>query len=158
MKLTKEQIQEITHNYTSKQDFKAKEPKIYNYIRNKGWLTELISHMQNAPRVNRSKQDCLNVAKNYTEYMDFLRMEPKYFTYAKRKGWLKDITSHMNRKNLWTEERYEEVKQEALKYPNRHQFLKGSPKHYYAADRYGWMNDITSHMTYQTKTKKYETV
>ena len=43
----------------------------------------------------------------------------------------------------WTKEL---AAQEALNYKTRNEFAKGSKKAYDAANKYGWLNDITKHM------------
>jgi predicted GIY-YIG superfamily endonuclease len=48
---------------------------------------------------------------------------------------------------------YDNVKNEALKYNNRSEFSIGSPGDYGAAKKYGWFEDITSHMK-KSKTAK----
>jgi hypothetical protein len=142
MKYTKEDILEIAKNYTHKKDFKQKEPKVYNIVRNNGWLKEVCGKMLRMDIAPKTKQECLDVALKYTKKIDFIKNENKYYQYCMRKGWLDEVTSHMKKNVVWNDIRLEEIKIEALKYRNKTDFRKHLPNHYFAAKRYGLFNEL----------------
>ena len=143
VKITKEQIIEIAGKYTYKKDFKEKEPKIYNFVRNKHWLREICGEMKRTDANFKTKQECMEVALKYTKKIEFIKNESKYYQYSKRKGWLDDITAHMKKSIIWNDSRLEEIKIEASKYRNKTDFRKHLPNHHFAAKRYGLINQLT---------------
>lgn len=143
MKITKEQIIKIASKYTYKKDFRLKEPKVYNFVRNKHWLKEICGNMKRTDAKFKTKQECMNIALRYTNKIDFIKKESKYYQYCIRKGWLDEITSHMKKSIIWNDSRLEEIKIEASKYRNRTDFRKHLPNHYFAATRYGLIDELT---------------
>ena len=108
-----------------------------------------------------TKEKCQEESLKYTTRTEFSRGSTSAYNSAYRNCWLNDICNHMielsKPNGYWTKEKCHE---EALKYTTRTEFNNGS-RAYNLAHRYGWLNEICSHMKsdlnrYWTKEKCHE--
>ena len=95
------------------------------------------------------------ILKQLTEYVpviDAILLEDEYIEIYRNNGW--NILNKVKggaigfRDKLWTKEM---CHQEAIKYDNRTDFYEKSNKAHIAACRYGWLNEICSHMKIKNK-------
>src|SRR5690606_6591738 len=89
---------------------------------------------------------CQEEALKYQTRYEFQKGSRQVHASAQRQGILNKICQHMStpkRKVYWTKE---QVAKEALLYPNRAAFSKGSGGAYNSARRNGWLDEICFHM------------
>ena len=94
-----------------------------------------------------TEEELADKASRYTVLYDFRKKERKAYDAIRGRGLLDKLCGHMERKNtpvgVLTKEHCHQV---AQNYYTRKEFVKGSPKEYWAAQRHGWLDDICSHM------------
>ena len=93
-----------------------------------------------------TKEKCTDIAKKYNSKIEFSKNDLNAYNASRRNGWLEEICSHMKPlklKNYWTKEKCAE---EALKYNTKSEFEKNSPSAYVNAGKFGWRDEICSHM------------
>ena len=105
-----------------------------------------------------NKEKCYEEALKYNNKGQFIKGSPSAYNSSRINGWLDEICSHMTelkRPNYyWTKERCQE---EALKYDNKIEFIKGSASAYVYAINNVWLDEICSHMTELRKPNNYWT-
>lgn len=97
-------------------------------------------------KIKWTKEKCAEEALKYKSRVEFLKNSRNIYNASVRNGWLDEICSHMEyikRNNYWTKEKCAE---EALKYKTRSEFEIGSPTAYVKSGKYGWKDEICSHM------------
>jgi len=110
-----------------------------------------MNEQKNSPVLKHMKKTLLiPKLKQLTDYIsveEAIILEGKFIEKYKTKGYvcLNKIKSGGLGGNIikWTKERCQE---EALKYKTRSKFAKNNPSAYSASNRYGWVNEICSHM------------
>lgn len=75
-------------------------PHCYLQSREKGWLNDIVSHMENVPRTlqpwTASFERCRQEALKYKYRVDFLKGSPGAYQACRRKRWLNDVCTHMS--------------------------------------------------------------
>ncbi len=145
----------ICDQYNSMKEFRAKEPKCYDYvIREK--LFHLTDHMDSliedwdAEKLQEALDRCTTVK-------EFRTTEPKAYDYLIRNG-LNHLLEQLSRdraaQNYWTYERCKEV---LSKFDTRKEALAANYACYRAAKRNGWWEELSAHMTELRKPSGYWT-
>lgn len=143
--------------YETRALFMKNNPSAYKWVWKNNWVNEAMGHMKEIvkPVGYWDKKMCLSEALKYTERTLFMKGSPCAYASAQRNGWLKDMYIHMPEKvkpnGYWS---YDVCLNEALKYTNKTDFIKGCQGAYNAANRDGWMTTICSHFVRKNKSKK----
>lgn len=146
---TKTECQISAQNYSTRSEFAAKAKKYYEAAFLNKWLTDICSHMKNEPtndKVFWTKENCNTEALKYKTRKEFECGNGFAYHQAQQKGWLDIICSHMDietKSEFWTKQR---CKIEAAKYIKKSHFSLYSEMAYYVANKFGWLDDICSHM------------
>jgi len=84
----------------SKIEFKTKYNAAYNNSRERGWLDDITTHMEELckPKFYWTKEKCREVALKYTSQKEFQSKDNSCFNIARDNGWLKEITKHISNK------------------------------------------------------------
>ena len=156
--LSKEQIHELTLNYHTVSDFKKQEYKLYRRAVNKGWWAEVSKHLARREKPVFTIDDIMKISLQYDKLYDFIKNQHRYYQYARRKGWQTEVTKHMiqNRKWFGTVQEMNELTEVAKNYNTRDCFQRNHPNLYYAANKFGWLNIVCSHMSYQPEKNPYK--
>jgi len=135
---------------------------LLNAIKKYGWYDELTEHLIKFKKKYWTKEEIIEEAKKYKHKIDFSKKNNAAYLYACRRGWWEEISSHMIPKCGWRkgESRWTKsmVLESAKKYNTRTEFNRGRKKgstevdyeSKYAAEiakKYGWYDDVCSHMT-----------
>ena len=138
--------------YKSRSDFEKGSGGAYNAALKNGWLHEICSHMKGikSPNGYWTKERCAAEAKNYETRKEFKVKSARAYGASLKNGWIDEICAHMieirKPAGYWTKER---CAAEAKNYETRMEFQNSSHRAYDAAHRYGWMDEICSHMKAQ---------
>lgn len=103
------------------------------------------------------KDRCRNTALKFKTKIALKSEYPGCYKKIIQEGWMDELSGHMNtirkgKKRIWTKGRCQD---EAIKYLCRNDFAKMSKNAYSAAHRYGWLDEICSHMGRQLKPRGY---
>jgi len=95
---SKEQLMDILSGYDTLEHFKNNNPKIYKYIKLKGWFNELIKngHLKLNKKANGywNKMRCIESAKGKTKN-EWRKKSNSAFQSAYRNGWMDEISKLM---------------------------------------------------------------
>jgi hypothetical protein len=171
---TKETCLAEARKYQAKTKWYKASNSSYKAAIKNGWLDECTAHMVEyfTPSGTWTKERCLEEARKYSIKEHWKKGHHKSYSHARRNGWYDECVSHMvegcKPRNYWTKERCHE---EALKFSVKEHWKKGHPKSYQAAQRNGWVDELTKHTIevckpsgYWTKerciedAKKYDTI
>lgn len=148
-KWTYENCYEEAKKYSSKKEFKKNCSSAYTTAYRNGWMSGY-SWLNKRCSENYTYDYFIEVVKRYTTLKDFKNNERKLYNCAKKNKWLNaneyKYKSLSKPKGYWTKEKCLEA---ALKYKTKTEFRINESGAYSAARKYGWLNEITSHM--QTK-------
>lgn len=149
-KWTDDELRDEALKYQTKSEFQKNSPNAEAAARSKGkdFLDSITSHMEVRKKSKWSDEELENEAKKYEFKIDFQKFSPKAYAVSQRRGrdFFDKITSHLKNKIIhWTDDM---LKDEALKYSTKADFLKGSPKAYQSAMNRGeqFWSKVTSHM------------
>lgn len=148
---TYDKVRDEALKYATRIDFQKSSTSAYSKAKNNGWLDDVCFHMNDIRKkggywtIDKIKEEALK----YTTRNDFRKESGSAYTKAQVNGWLDDVCSHMTSiskpNGYWT---IDKVREEALKFNNRNDFNKGSSA-YQAASKFGWLDDVCSHMELQ---------
>ncbi len=124
-----------------------------------GWYEECTAHMQIKTQIGYwTKEKCHAEALKYTIKEHWKKGHNKSYSNARRHGWYDECTTHMiegcKPRNYWSKEK---CHIEALKFDIKERWKKGHPQSYQAAQRNGWVKELTQHMVELTKPNGYWT-
>lgn len=147
---TYERCKEEALKYNTKRDFREHSLAYSVSCRNK-WIDEICSHMIVLQKPKGYWNDyniCKEEALKYETKSDFNKNCSRCYKISTYNGWIDDICSHMieikKPKGYWNN--YELCKEQALKYLSKSEFQKKSRTAYKNSLKYGWLNEICSHM------------
>lgn len=153
-KWTKEECVEIAKKCNKRSEMMRIDRNAYNAARINGWLDEICVHMsrpKNKARFYWTKEKCQERALLYRHRVDFKNGDGSAYTTAVANGWLDEICSHMIKaspRRKWTKEKCHQV---ALKYKTAKDFRKQERSVYATACRFGWLDEICSHLIFVSK-------
>ena len=156
----KERCAKEAMKYQVPGDFFRESKGAYGAAQRNRWLDEICGHMEYLTKRPGywTKERCSEEAKKYPARKKFLKGSASAFRIAQRNLWLDEICGHMEylrKKNRhWTKERCSD---EAVKYPTRIDFLKGSASAFRIAQSRKWLDEICSHMEYVNLPNNYWT-
>ena len=93
-----------------------------------------------------TKEKCIKEALKYTIKKEFIEKSNGAYQASYKYGWSEEVMSHLIgiKRNYWIYK--ENCKEEALKYNILSDFYNLSPCAYNSSCKYGWIDEITSHM------------
>ena len=149
-KWTEDELRAEASKYSTKTDFQKGSPNADASARNKGkeFFDSITSHMIKKKRDKWTDDELESEALKYEYPSDFIKGSTSAYQSALKKGrdFYNKITSHMKTKNIdWTDDM---LRDDAMKYKTKPEFMKNSPKAYQTAMNRGddFWNKITSHM------------
>ena len=151
------QLKVLTNDYITMEDAAALEDNAIIDYAEKGWI--LLNKKRGGDLGNKirkyTKRYCRTIALKYNDKTEFYKRERLIYRYIWRCGWLEELSAHMTQQKkangYWTKER---CAKEAHKYSKRAQFQRESPAAHSAAYKNGWLDEICSHMGYNTQEPK----
>ena len=134
--------------YKSRADFKRGSGSAYKAARKLGIIDKICSHMENMAGVRTmTKDQLIFVSKTFNNIKDLNNNNRGIYRAILNRGLEKVAFEHMENGGYtcypWTDE---ELRQEALKYEYRADFMKYGSKAYYVAARRSMLDDICKHM------------
>jgi len=95
----------------------------------------------------------------YKSLSEWREINPHLFMRAYRKGWLDDLCDNFGwvrfkQRKKWT---FENVFNDALKFPTKTKWVENGYHSYVAAQRYGWIDECSKHMVLLKKPNSYWT-
>jgi len=157
---TKEKCQEVASLFNTRNEFAKAYKGAYTKAYRNGCLDEICSHMIEVRKENGywdNKEKCHIEAKKYTNKSDFQNGSGSAYNASKKWKWLDEVCSHMEGykpKGYWT---LENCHIEAKKFNTRCKFRIGSPSAYTIVCKYGWLDEVCSHMIDIVNPKEYWT-
>jgi hypothetical protein len=157
---TKERCKEVASLFNTRVEFNKAYKGAYLKCMRKGWLDEVCSHMKNVRKPDGywTLEKCQEEALKYNTRSEFQDGCGSAYNASKSGGWLKEVCSHMKDivkpANYWTKERCIE---EGLKYTTRGEFRNESGSCYTIVCKFGWLDEVCSHMDIKFKPKEYWT-
>lgn len=145
---TMEKLIETASKYTLRSEFRRKEKKAWGVMWKLNIVDEICKNLINDDIVKYTEEMTINDIKKYTKLTDFRNNSKQAYTWILRNKRL-DLISHLERIKRWMIK--ENVQKEALKYQTRNEFGKGSSGAYISAIKYGWLDEVCSHMTSKVK-------
>ncbi len=145
---TKEKCLEEALKYYSKKEFRENNSGAYSSSTRNKWLNEICSHMENRLYKHWTKEKCLEEALKYKTKKEFMKSSWCAYQTSCNNGWLNEVCFHLIgiKRNHWIDK--DNCKSEALKYNTLNEFAKNAPGAYKVSSKNGWLNEITSHMSY----------
>ncbi len=134
---TLEQCKEMIKSYKSRMDLSRKNMKLYLYVKNKGWLQELIPDMRYHKKSKYSVDGIKELAKNYKFISDFVREQPGPYDFAHRNGLIP--TLFPERKRKWTDEK---IIEELKKFETKRMVARENQSLYNTAQRKGLLEQV----------------
>ena len=101
---------------------------------------------KSAPHKIWTKAECATIAKRYNERNKFRKSRQNAYHAARVHGWLDEICSHMPKPKpprTWTKDECAAI---AKKHNKRSEMIKCDLQAYNAARKYGWLDEICTHM------------
>ena len=157
IKWTYERVQKEAIKYSNKKAFVENAPGAASAAYRNGWIKNVCKHMVPTPYPRKWTFDKVKeVALQYETRTDFANNSPAAVSAVKKSGWMNSVCQHMRsgRSSLryWT---FDRVKEEALKFKTKKDFRNKSASAASVAQKYGWNNDVCSHMVELRKKKGY---
>lgn len=145
-KWTLEMLQAKANKYTTRGALKEGDPVAYGVAWKRGLLDQICSHMPLASNKAYTDEELHLEALKYTKRNVFCEKNNGAYQVACKRGklFLDTICNHME--ELVSSWSVEKVYPEALKYPDRTSFQKGSPGAWDYARRLGILDQICRHM------------
>jgi hypothetical protein len=146
--------------FDSKTKWRLAHNMSFTVAKKNGWVDECTAHMvqSQTPHGFWTKEKCLAEALKYSVKQHWKKGNNKSYNNARRNGWYDECVIHMvegcKPRNYWTKEL---CRDEALKFDIKERWKKGHPQTYQAAQRNGWVKELTKHMVEVTKPNGYWT-
>lgn len=139
---TKEDCLRIAKRYKVLKVFMKERSAVYHAARRLGIKDEICKHMKRRKRISWNLETAKKYAKECKSRNEYYKKYYGGYELLKKAGLLDEFFGKpLNKK--WNKEL---VHTEALKYDNRHDFAKESPKAYSAAVRLKILDEVCSHM------------
>lgn len=135
--------------FNGRKEWAKNSNRAYQIARLNGWLEICCAHMKEKikPASYYTKQKCYELALLCRSKSEFARRFPAAYAKSLKNNWIKQFSKHM--KELKKPAGYFTKKRchlKALKCKTKIEFRKRYPKEHHAAQKYGWMEEISSHM------------
>lgn len=134
---TFDECKELIKPYSSRMDLSRNNSKLYLYVKQKGWLEELIPDMRYHKMSKYTKESIIELAKKYNFISDFVREHPGPYDYAHRYGMIPSLFPERKRK--WTDEK---IIEELKKYESKRMVAKHNQSLYNTAQKKGLLNQF----------------
>jgi predicted GIY-YIG superfamily endonuclease len=141
---TMEKLIETASKYTLRSEFRRKERKAWGVMWKLNIVDEICKNLINDDIVKYNEEMVIDEVKKYTKLTDFRKNSKPAYTWIIKNKRL-DLISNLQRHDRWMIK--ENVINEALKYKTRVEFGKRSSGAYVSAHKYGWIDEVCSHMT-----------
>jgi hypothetical protein len=147
-KWSKHKCFEEAKKYKLRSEFQKNASQAYHISMEKGWIEEMTWFPKNREYPNgywKNKENFLKEARKYNSKKELERGNIAAYIAGYRYGYLDEVEWKSERKVLpygyWMNK--EHVMEEAKKYTTRNEFRKANQSAYWAAHKYGYINDIT---------------
>ena len=145
-KWSKEKCFEEAKKYKTKSEFRKKSSYACSVATKKGWIDEMnwLYTVKQLPNGYWNEENITKEAQKYTSISDFQKNSGGAFNAARKKGiinkftWLKKIEKLPF--NYWKNK--EHCMEEGKKYHSRNEFRKANQSAYWAAHKYGYINEM----------------
>lgn len=117
-----------------------------------GWLDEICAHMKTRRII--TSDEAFRIVKDYTKRSEFQKADPSAYAFLLRHGLLNEACSHMRRPDISVNTPDEALKERAMKFETRGEFLRNDANAYHAARRRGILNDVCAHMPKRANNRK----
>ncbi|MDB9982737.1 GIY-YIG nuclease family protein [Gammaproteobacteria bacterium] len=156
-------IRKEASKYSKKSEFGKRSSQAYKIALKNHWLEDVCSHMADKNNFSNDKKPnnywsierLRKEASKYDTRKEFKNCAASAYATAYRLKCLDEICSHMieikKPKGYWT---FDRVREEALRYSSKSDFLKSAPNAYKACQRNNWFDDVTVHMSKYSSEKK----
>lgn len=148
-KYTYEYLTAIAKGYDSLQEFREKEPRVYDAICSRKLLDELCGHMKRSQRKEYTDKELIEVAKGYDDLTLFIKEHKRIYFAIQRRGKIDEMCGHMKRDVREYSE--EELAAIANKYDDLKLFRNEQPIAYSAIQRKGLIDKLCGHMKRHTR-------
>lgn len=153
--LTKEECQKEALKYNYRWEFGEGSNSHYAKARKRGWIDEICSHMEER-YITWNRENILEYAKkcNLETITEFSKEYSGAYHASQRLGIEDELKEYFDWRGgkKWTKKEIHEI---ALKYKIRSQFIDKNKNAASYAQHKGWYDEITSHMDYLPKGKKW---
>ena len=146
-KWSKEKCFEEAKKYKTRSEFQKNASHAYHKSIEHGWIDEMDWFPKNRTHPNgywRNKENFLKEANKYGSKKELEKNNLAAYAAGLKYGYFKDVKWKYERKVLpigyWKNK--EHVMEEAKKYTSRNEFRKGNQSAYWAAHKYGYINEI----------------
>ena len=146
-KWSKEKCFEESKKYKTRSEFQKNAGQAYHISIEKGWIEEMVWFPKNRIHPNgywRNKENFLKEANKYGSKKELEKNNLAAYAAGLKYGYFKDVKWKYERKVLpigyWRNK--EHVMEEAKKYTSRNEFRKGNQSAYWAAHKYGYIDEI----------------
>lgn len=139
----------MTKGYDSLQEFRAKEPRVYDAICSRKLLDELCGHMQRSQRKSYTDEELIEVAKRYDDLTLFIKSQNRVYLAICHRGKIDEMCGHMKRNVREYSE--EELAAIAKGYDDLKLFRKEQNVTYAAIQRKGLIDKLCGHMKRHTR-------
>ncbi|MFC1670113.1 hypothetical protein ACFL20_06935 [Spirochaetota bacterium] len=143
---TKNKCFELAKKFSSRNDLRKSNPYVYGKLLENKWINSACKHMKKDTKDwgYWTKQKCRKEAKKYKNRTEFRKKSNTAYTKCRKNGWLDEFCSHIKNKSAlpgeWTLQKCIEI---AKKYKNSKEMRKHDRKAYMAAQRHGWLQEIS---------------
>ena len=153
---TKEELIMKTQKYKSISEWQKKSSGSYDAATNMGCREECSAHMKKLKRSDWTKEECRIEALKYNTKMDWKNNSGGSYAKAYKMNWLDELCLHM--KELSKPNGYWQIKENCInsaKNYNNISAWKASPdtSAYHSACKNGWIEECTTHMKRQHKSR-----
>ena len=154
-------IQLTDYQFTSDEVRDFAEQKYIQHYKNNGY--KVVNDVKTIGRVGTTNANkwtyerCKEAALNCTTRTQYYRKYPGAAAAATKHGWIEELISHLGQKILTSDERYEQIKLHAQKCGSLKEFRNLYITDYNYASRYGWLDELTFHMSRAKKQNGYYT-
>lgn len=154
---SKSRLKKEAKKYRTKKEFRKKASGAYSEAYKSGWIDEACAHMEAVKnKVHWTKEKCKKEAAKYNTKKGFREESGSAYSAAYKHGWLNYVCKHMEQtrmpKGYWTKKM---CTKEANKYNNQAEFRAKNSRAYTAAERNGWMKELTKSMPESPRPKKW---
>jgi len=146
-KWSKEKCFEESKKYKTRSEFQKNASQAYHISIEKGWIDEMVWFPKNRLHANgywKNKENFLKEANKYGSKKELEKNNLAAYAAGLKYGYFKDVKWKYERKVLpigyWKNK--EHVMEEAKKYTSRNEFRKGNQSAYWAAHKYGYIDEI----------------
>ena len=146
--VTLEWCLEVARAYPSYQSLRRNRKALLELCDERGWTDSIQASFGSQPPEDswNTQEACHQEALKYSSRHDFRWKSPLAYASAVCYRWLDDICSHMPPGEYRKWDSFERCREEALRYSRRTDFATHSGVAFDTAYRYGWLDEICTHM------------